>query len=258
MLVTGAQQWHRWRLRASPLHLRPSGFRHTSPVWLWPCHFLFLTGREVFGHGTPIGCVPSILMEGLLSSSAGASISQMLVVSDFSELHAYVRFQVYMSSHHLEYIWPPISARHWAMQHLPGLLAISNSTTSSRHDRRGCVRSRCRTTNCHLSVKQCCWCNSDLEEAQISELFARVCSAIANSMSFSGLAKTKMHGSGDQMVYSNPDDLEIKGGPLLSCHCHKHPRCHYLLMLWQEYCFTAGGHFCAGSPSWASRRFRRL
>lgn len=106
--------------------------------------------------------------------------------------------------------------------------------------------------------KQCCWCNSDLEEAQISELFARVCSAIANSMSSSGLAKTKRQGSGDQMVYSNPDDLEIKGETLLSCHCHKHARCHYLLMLWQEYCFTAGGHFCAGSPSWASRRFRRL
>lgn len=45
--------------------------------------FFILTGREIYFHGTPIGCTPSILMEGLLPSSAGASMSQMLAVHSF-------------------------------------------------------------------------------------------------------------------------------------------------------------------------------
>ena len=46
-------------------------------------HFIRLTGWDVLFHGTPIGCVPSILMEGLLPSSAGASVSQALAVFRF-------------------------------------------------------------------------------------------------------------------------------------------------------------------------------
>lgn len=93
--------------------------------------FFILTGREIYFHGTPIGCIPSILMEGLLPSSAGASMSQMLAVHSFEWTsctpHAHMRFLVCMSSQHREYTWPLTSARHWVMRHLLGSLVI-NST----------------------------------------------------------------------------------------------------------------------------------
>ena len=39
---------------------------------------------------------------------------------------------------------------------------------------------------------------------------------------------------------------------------HKHARCDCLPMLWQGFGFTAGNRCCNGSPSWASRQFRRV
>ena len=90
-----------------------------------------------------------------------------LLFLDFSELHTHVRSKVCMSSRHPAYIWPRTWAQPWVMQHLPGSLAINSdhfcfaccSTTSLRHDPKGCVQSRCGLTNCHHSVKRSWWSN---------------------------------------------------------------------------------------------------